>query len=321
MKLSSFSIALSLVGCNGIKGIEIGRPPVNEYQVLPVSLLESHIVLSAKIDLQKIRKPIQLFSAPDVWLQISPKEISCSKIDTQDDILRASFSIVANMQALFGKKPKPLPPSSSTASVDVQVAEGKKSVLRLPIILGYASIKEKLKKVFKRGQKWEPLEGEPTYRWTVTDVDVYPSGENLVVGVFFIADSPIVEGPVKVYMRGKPVIDNMQRIVRIKNPDFTITKKGISIWKGLWWKWKGLWWKSKIEEIKEKVVSKLSYSFGDRVDKLVDDVNGKLKKDLGNGVKNQGTLNYKKVDQLLMLREGIYLSTILEGKFEITFRM
>ncbi len=318
MKLSSFSIALSLVGCvvgcNGIKGIEIGRPPANEYQVLPVSPLESHIVLSTKIDLQKIRKPIQLFSAPDVWLQISPKEISCSKIDTQDDILRASFSIVANMQAIFGKKPKPLPPSSSTASVDVQVAEGKKSVLRLPIILEYASIKEKLKKVFKRGQKWEPLEGEPTYRWTVTDVDVYPSGENLVVGVFFIADSPIVEGPVKVYMRGKPVIDNMQRIVRIKNPDFTITKKVISMWKGLWWK-------SKIEEIKEKVVSKLSYSFGDRVDKLVDDVNGKLKKDLGNGVKSQGTLNYKKVDQLLMLREGIYLSTTLEGKFEITFRM
>ena len=319
MKLSSFFITLLvlvalLAGCKGSDGIKInGERPKKQSQSLAVAPLESRIVLSAKIDLQKIREPIKLSSAPDAWLRIGPKAISFSKIHTQGNILRANLSIVANMEAVLGKRPKPLPPSSLT-EVGVQVAQGNKSVLRLPIILEYVSLKRELKKVLKIGQKWAPIQGKPNYYWTVKDVEIYPSRENLVVGIDFIADSPRVNGSVTAYMIGKPVIDNEQRIVRVKNPDFIVERiDGMSSKIFLWFGQ---------DQIRKELVSALSsYPFGDIADRRINEVNRKLNRDFGNGVKSQGTLNYKKVDKVVMLENGIYLGTILEGKLEITFGM
>ncbi len=318
MKLPSFFFIILMVallaGCKGSNGIKInGDRPKKEAQSLSVAPLESHIVLSAKIDLHKIREPIKLPSDAEVWLRVGPKAINFSEIHAQGNILRANLAVVANVEAVLGKRPKPFP-SSFLTGVGVQVAQENKSVLRLPIVLEYVSLERKLKKFLNIHQKWAPIQDKPNYYWTVKGVEIYPSRENLVVGIDFIADSPILNGHVTAYMIGKPVIDNEQRIVRVKNPDFIVERiDGMSSKIFLWFGQ---------DQIREALVSKLSsYSFGNIADKLINEVNGKLDKDLGNGVKIQGTLNYEKVDKVVMLENGIYLGTILEGKLEMTFGM
>lgn len=316
MKLSAFfitSLVAVLAGCNG-NSIDInGERPRRQPQSLSVAPLESHIVLSAKIDLQKIREPMKLSNDPDIWLRIGPKAISFSEIHAQDNILRTSLSIGADMEAVLGKRPEPFPASSLT-EVGNQVQEESKSVLRLPIKLEYASLKREFKKVLKIDQKWAPFQDKPNYYWTVKDVEIYPSEENLVVGIYFIADFPIdlLNTSIRTYIMGKPVIDNEQPIVRVENLNFTakmdnvLTQIVSSFLR---------------QKIRDELESALTYRFTDRVEKALNDVNGKLNKDLGYGVKIQGTLNYKKVDKIVMVEDGIYLGTILEGELEMTFGM
>ena len=147
---------------------------------------------------------------------------------------------------------------------------------------------------------------------TVQEVEVYPSKENIVVGINFIADLPDewLDTRGKVYFQGKPVIDNEQRTMKVENFDFTRTTDNALI------NVASLLFR---ERIKSELASALTYRFGDEYDKFMKDANAELNRDFGDGLSSHGTLDYAEVDKILMLERGIYLSVISEGTLRLNF--
>ena len=253
--------------------------------------------------------PIKLSSDPEVWLRLKPKAVRFSGIHTQNNILATSVSMNADMETILGERPEVFP-VSPLPELGERDQESSPFFVRLPIILEYEVLKKEIEKVLRVGQKWAPIQDKPTHYVTVKEVEVYPSEENVVVGINFIADLPDewLDTHGRVYFQGKPVIDNEQRMVRVDNLDFTRTTDNTLI------NVASLFFR---ERIQSKLSSALAYRFGDEYDKLIDAANVGLNRDFGDGVTSQGALDYAKVDKVVMLERGIYLSVISEGTLQL----
>lgn len=260
---------------------------------------------------EKSHVPIKLSSDPEVWLRLKPKAVRFSGIHTQGHILAASVSMDADMETILGERPDAFP-VMPLPELGERAKESGPFLIRLPIVLEYEALRKEIEKVLRVGQKWAPIQDKPNHNLTVKEVEVYPSEENIVVGINFIADLPDKWQDTRgsVYLQGKPVIDNEQRIVRVKNLDFTRTTDNtlINVATLLF-----------SERIKNELSSALTYRFGDEYDKFIHAANGALNRDFGNGLMSQGVLKYAKVDKVVMLESGIYLSVISEGELKLNF--
>ena len=261
---------------------------------------------------EKAHEPMKLSSDPEVWLQLQPKAVRFSGVHTQRNILAASVSIDAVMETFRGERPNtstasPLPPLGGQRD-----GESAKFLVKLPICLKYEDLKKEIEKVLRVGQKWAPIQDKPTHYLNVQEVEIYPSEENIVVGINFIADLPDKWQDTResVYLQGKPVIDNEHRMVRVENLDFTRTTDNtlINVATLLF-----------SERIRNELSSALTYPFGDEYEKFITAANGALKRDFGNGLTSQGSLDYAKVDKVVMRERDIYLSVISEGHLKLNF--
>ena len=260
---------------------------------------------------EKAHAPIKLSSDPEVWLRFKPKAIRFSGIHTQNSILAASVSMAANMETILGERPDAFP-VSPLPELGEQDRESGPFHIRLPIILEYEALKKEIEKVLRVRQKWAPIQKKPSHYVTVQEVEVYPSKENIVVGINFSADLPDewLDTRGKVYFQGKPVIDNEQRMMKVENFDFTRTTDNalINVVSLLF-----------RERIKSELSSALTYRFGDEYDKFINAANVELNRDFGDGVTSQGFLDYAKVDKVVMFERGIYLSVISTGQLQFNF--
>ena len=262
---------------------------------------------------QKVHEPIKLSGDPEVWLRIGPKAVNFSGIHVRNNVLYAGISLRAEVETVLGERPKAFP-LSPLPEIGDHVEEAGMFVLRLPITLEYDFLKKEVQKILKINQKWAPIQGKPDHYLTVNDVEIYPSGENLVLGIDFIADLPDdwLDTRGRVYFLGKPVVDNEQRILRIENLDFTKTlDNSLAHLASLFFK----------SRLKRELTSAATYRFGDTYDDFIAAANRELNRDFGDGVTSRGTLNYAKVDHVLLLETGVYLSTLSEGTLQITFGM
>ena len=260
---------------------------------------------------QKTHVPIKLSNDPEIWLRFKPKAVRFSGIHTQNNILVASVSMNTDMETVLGERPDPFP-ASPLPALGERDQESSPFRVRLPIILEYATLKKEVEKVLRVGKKWAPIQAKPTHFVTVREVEVYPSKENIVVGINFIADLPDewLDTRGKVYFQGKPVIDNEQHILKVENFDFTRTTDNVLV------NVASLLFR---EKIKSELSSALTYRFGDEYKKLIKAANVELNRDFGDGLRSQGALDYAKVDKILMRERGIYLSVISEGMLQFNF--
>lgn len=260
---------------------------------------------------EKAHAPIKLSSDQEIWLRLKPKSVRFSGIHTQNNILAANVSMNADMETILGERPDAFS-SSPLPKLGERDQESGPFLVRLPIVLKYEAFKKEIEKVLRVGQKWAPIQDKPTHYVTVQEVEVYPFKENIVVGINFIADLPDdwMDTRGKVYFGGKPVIDNEQRIMRVENFDFTRTTDNVLI------NLASLLFR---ERIKSELSSALTYRFGDEHDKFINAANVELNRDFGDGLRSQGALDYTKVDKILMLERGIYLSVISEGTLQFNF--
>ena len=257
----------------------------------------------------KIHEPIKLSGNPEVWLRLKPKAVNFSGIHMEDNILNASVSIVTDMETILGERPKAFS-KSSLPDIGEQMQKIDKFLIRLPIILEYEALRKEIEKVVRVGQKWAPIRDKPHHLLTVRNVEVYPSDENFVIGISFVADLPNkwLDTRGRVYFLGKLVVDDEQREVRVDNIDFTRTTDNqfINVASLLL-----------RDLIRNKLMSALTYRFGDEYAEFIDTANRELNRDFGDGVMSQGSLNYAKVDKVVMLGNGLYLSVISEGNLRL----
>lgn len=173
---------------------------------------------------QRLHDPIQLSTAPDVWLRLQPTAVRFSGIHIDNDILHASASIMVMAEAVLGERPpafvsSPLPP------VEERGPENESFVAHLPLVLPYGALENELADLLRIQQRWAPLPNRPDHYLTVHDVEVYPSDENLTVGIHFAAEMPggWLDTRGSVYLQGRPVVDVSERVVSIDALEFTAT--------------------------------------------------------------------------------------------------
>ena len=260
---------------------------------------------------KKAHEPIKLSSDPVVWLRLKPKVIRFSGVHTQNNILNASVSMDADMETILGERPDGFP-ILPLPEIGEQGQGRNKFLVRLPIVLEYEALGKEVEKMLRVGQKWAPIRDKPNHYLFVKEVEIYPSGENIVVGINFIADLPDdwQDTRGKVYFKGKPVIDNEQRMVKFDNLDFTRTTDNTLINVISFFLKK---------RIRSGLSSILVYRFANEYERLIENANVELNSDLGDGVTSQGNINYAKIDKVVMLERGIYLSVIAEGILQLNF--
>ena len=260
---------------------------------------------------EKAHVPIKLSGDPELWLRLKPKAVRFSGFHTQNNVLAASVSMYADMETVLGERPDPFPVSPLPALGERDQETGP-FLVRLPMVLEYETLKKEIEKVLRVGQKWAPIRDKPNHYVNVQEVEVYPAKENIVLGVNFIADLPDqwLDTRGKVYFQGKPVIDNEQRMVTVENFGFTRTTDNALI------NVASLLFRKRIQN---ELSSALAYRFGDEHDKLINAANFELNRDFGDGLRGQGALHYAKVDKVVMLERGIYLSVVSEGTLQLKF--
>lgn len=260
-----------------------------------------------------IHEPLRLSSDPEVWLRIGPQAVYFSGVRTENNVMHASVAVSVLAETVLGERPDALPRLPLPA-VEGRPDEDGKFLVRLPILLEYDALREELGELLRLGQKWAPVPERPHHNLTVEDIEVYPSGDSVVVGVRFVADLPRkwLDARGVVYFTGRLVVDDEARIVRVEELDFTATTDNTLL-------------NTALLLFDERIVSQLSaaltYEFQNDYAGFLASANRELNRDFGHGIASQGELEYVGLGDVVMGERGIHWSVVSEGRLQLDVRL
>ncbi|MES2731947.1 MAG: DUF4403 family protein [Bacteroidota bacterium] len=163
-----------------------------------------------------MQNPIQLSKQYDTWLKIMPTEVIMTPFVGLGNRTRASLGIKAYTQTVIGQKPASTPNTTvPNLSIVSQVPDDFQVGLSGEISHQYAT--QILTKELV-GQKYSFKEGK--YNVEVTAIDLYGSGENLVIKAGLKGS---ING--SVYLKGKPYYDPATQTLSLQNLDYDLDTK------------------------------------------------------------------------------------------------
>lgn len=163
--------------------------------------------------------PVSIPSAGNVYINVEPVGLGFSGLnvtDTQVDFaLQVKSKIDVSTSAAKGVQ-KPLPPLER-----VPVSPGK-IALSVPFRVAYEPLVSALSSAVKDKEfSSDTAAGKVSVK--INDLIVYPSKDNLVVGVSFKADLPksLFDTSGWIYLYGRPLVDSTGQVISITNIQFS----------------------------------------------------------------------------------------------------
>jgi hypothetical protein len=163
-----------------------------------------------------MQNPIQISKQYDTWLKIMPTEVIMTPFVGLGDRTYASLGIKAYTQTVIGQKPAATPSTTiPNLTLVAQVPDDFQVGLSGEVSHQYAT--QILTKQFV-GQQYSFKEGK--YKVEITAVDLYGSGENLVIKAGLKGS---ING--NVYLKGKPYYDPTTQTLSLQNLDYDLDTK------------------------------------------------------------------------------------------------
>jgi hypothetical protein len=174
---------------------------------------------------QLLQQPILLSRPYDIWLRIIPSELLMTPIRGQGKQARALLGVKAYTETSIGQKPEiavnpVIPPLTIVDEIPDEVSIG---------LVGEVSHAYATKVLQDNFLNKHFTLNEGKYHITLTSIELYGSGENLVIKAG-IAGS--VEGIV--YLKGKPYFDTTSQSVVLQNLDYDLDTKNKLIKTASW---------------------------------------------------------------------------------------
>ncbi|MDH5324644.1 MAG: DUF4403 family protein [Gammaproteobacteria bacterium] len=142
---------------------------------------------------------------PEVWLTTQLEKVYFEPFKINSTTLSGSIGMKAKILTVFGE-----PPPISTAALPKlnlsRYADG--FALRVPLVLKFDALRDFLKE--KVAGKTVPLTGKDgELTLYIKDVDIYPSGDNIAMAVFFkaAAQNQLLSTSGSFHITGKPVFE------------------------------------------------------------------------------------------------------------------
>ena len=160
--------------------------------------------------------PVAIPGGPPVYVGIQPKSLALSPLIVADDEVRLSILLRAATSLSTAKGAEA--PIADLPNVQPAADAPGRLQVTLPVRLGYAALREELLRRFGNQDFAFKVDGKDG-KLRVKDVELYPSGESLAIGLTFSADLPgrafDVSG--KVYMTATPVVDAQGTQLRLQD--------------------------------------------------------------------------------------------------------
>lgn len=304
IRVLGFRVPLGNVGRSAVRD-ELARLAADLEDTVRSLDLRSH----AQATWDSLHEPFQLSSDPEIWLRLRPTKVRFSGIHIDNAILHASTSITTLAEGVFGESPAAVP-SSPLPSVEDRGQGDESFVVHLPLVLPYDALEAELREFLRIQERWAPIPDRPDSYLTVHDVELYPSGDALAVGLHFSADLPDrwLDARGSVYLQGRPIVDVNQRIVSFDVLELTAETDNEFAERAL---------VLLNDEFRSELAETLTYSFGADYDSFLAAAGSALSRSIAPDVASQGELNYANVTDIVMGERGIRLHILSTGTLRL----
>ncbi|MCA9568768.1 MAG: DUF4403 family protein [Myxococcales bacterium] len=154
------------------------------------------------------------------WIVIEPLQLAVSAPTVRGDVLEVPVGLRARIRNVVGERPPPLDPGPLPPRADVPDApEGVRiaAEVRLP----WEELERRVRADLA-DQRWTTDLGE----LTVHDVQIYPSGERVAVGLLLEGENAVLGGSGWVWLLGRPVLDAPSERIVVEGFDFVVQAEG-----------------------------------------------------------------------------------------------
>lgn len=174
---------------------------------------------------QRLQQPVLLSKPHNVWLTIMPSELLMTPVNGKGKLATAMLGVKAYTETVIGQKPEitisqAVPPLQMVKEIPDEVNIG---------LVGEVSHAYATKVLQDNFLNKNFTLNEGKYKITLTSIDLYGSGENLVIKAGLAGS---VEGIV--YLKGKPYFDTTTQAVALQKLDYDLDTKNKLIKTASW---------------------------------------------------------------------------------------
>ena len=266
--------------------------------------------LQSLLDLRKtmqkawtdIQKPILLSPEYRMWIKITPVEMSTIPLQSSTGIIDHSIGIKAITAVSFGNEPEYIV-NATLPEIRITSRMENSFLVNLPVDIPFEKINE-----LARQQMVGYQVSQGKYRIRVNDLTVYGNNDDLVVALDV---SGSLNGTV--YLAGKPWFDKDSSSVRIKDLDFDIRTKNVLYKSASWIFHQGL---------AGTIAKKLEFPIGKQLDQVRSEIQSYLDQNRKMDIfKVGGTIRNLTLDNIIITRNSVKVSFILEGNLNVRLEM
>ena len=280
---------------------------------LPTQLVNLNLREKVSDAWQRAAKAIRIHENPNIWLRLTPERVGYSGYVIENGVLSFSTMLAARTETFVGPEPSPVAPKPLPKLEKELPPAGFHFVL--PLVANFDTVEETLGQALKFGQAQQmDVPGYGAVELTIRSAEVYQtSGRRLAIGLDLEAKPEKwfrrVAG--KVWLTTGIQIDDQEHLVAVddvaiasdtSNSAFDLA---ISI--------------LNLPLVKKAVVGSIQYDFSAEYDRLIKDVNSRLRVPLGEGSYFVGQITDAKVKEVEADGEALRLVAEIDGTGEIVF--
>jgi len=250
----------------------------------------------------EIQKPILLSPEYQVWIKITPVEMSTIPLQSTTGIIDHSIGIKAITGLTYGKEPEY---TVNTTLPEIKIISRKENtfLINLSVDIPFEKINELAQQQLVGYQV-----NEEKRNIRVNDLTVYGNKDEIVVALNV---SGSLNGTV--YLAGKPWYDKDSLSVRIKDLDFDFRTKNVLYKSASWIFHHGL-----VQTIEKK----LEFPIGNQLEQIRNEIQSYLKQNRKMDIFTvDGTIRNLTLDNIIITRNSVKAYFILEGNLNVRLEM
>jgi hypothetical protein len=245
-------------------------------------------------------KTVQIADTPQVWLQTTPQSVSFAGLRAHGDVLSGSIEIAGTTATSVGSEP-PAPTPTPLPRLGRDVTEPGKFAIMLPVTVKYDAVRDQIRDFMAAHANNDG----PVLR----DIDIYPSGGKLVIGLRVANTQEATDAGGWVYLTATLQVDADNRVVAF--PDITVqdsTSSPTSVAAMV-----------RDPAFIQALRDKVRVGYDTEVQKAIASANARLTRPLGGGFRSEGKLASAGVGDVRLLADGLTINLRASGQLKILY--
>ncbi|MBW2256117.1 MAG: DUF4403 family protein [Deltaproteobacteria bacterium] len=255
----------------------------------------------------RLGTPSLVGEAPTTWWMGTPQALYASAPVVGSDALELTVGIVGRFGLLVGSPgvapPLPTLPPRRDPPADTGFH------LELPVTLTWEELSQ-LASAAVAGQTWSlPGEGARAGTVVLEAVELYPSGDRVVVAVAYSARSPVRDTAGTLHLAGRLVVDSERRVVTVEDFDYVVETWDRAVSSAAVLAASG---------VKEALQERLVFPFGAQLDTAREQADAGLSEvRTDQGALIRGHLEALEIRAVRLTDVGVVVDTVLSGELSM----